>query len=524
MKVRAVPKPGYIFAGWTDPDLPQQNEITFTPSGDRTIQAVFRRVEVPESIVINEICYFPSSLSTAGDWVELYNRGDEAVDLSGWKFHDSSNTVPYHIPENTVLFPEKFLVIARDTSAFRAVHPGVAVLGPLDFGLSSSGEQLVLMIPEDLIADKVDYKNEPPWPEITDLYFGTLALVSSELENTLPESWQVSLGLGTPGASNRFQVLDPDPFIITESEYSFNSWSSSEHDHSYPPNMKFWQSDTTDPGLSYPLNYLYEIPHNDYAAEDSLTTGYPYNNTKRTRINGLNEDGISFINTGRGRDLGGAVLALDTRDAENLYLSFLAGTVTPNSRIYGIRLQYRIARSGDFADVLDENGNLVEYMTNETAGHTRQFDPIQLPADLIDEPYVQLLWRYFHIAGTSGLRAELRLDDIWIGTHKPNTGLVDEGLASAPDQYKLYQNHPNPFNPETNIVYSITQSGHVTLTVYNIMGWEVRKLVDEKKQAGKHEVTWDGTDSFGNKVMNGLYVYTLKTNAFTQTRKMVMVK
>ncbi len=520
LKIRATSKQGYIFTGWTDPELPQQAEITIIPSGNCMLQAVFEPVIVPESIVINEIFYFSSS---SGDWVELYNRGDEAVDLSGWNVHDSGNNNAYQIPENIVLLPEGFLVIARDTAAFRAVHPDIPVLGPLDFGFSSSGERLVLLIPEGVTADEVDYKNEQPWPEITDQYFGSLALISPELDNGLPQSWQLSLGGGTPGAPNSFQVLDPEPFIVADSEYCLNNWLADEPDCSYPPNTKFWQSDTTDPGLSYPLNYLYSIPHNDYIAEDTLTTGYPYNNTRRSRINGLNDEGFSFINTGCGRDLGGAVLALDTRNINNLYLSFLAGTVIPNSRIYAIRLQYRIGKSGDFADLLDESGNPIEYIKNETAGHTQQFGPIQLLADLIDEPYVQLIWRYYHISGTSGKRAELRLDDIWLGTNMPDTDVDDAGLYLASEQIVLHQNHPNPFNSETAIGYILSQPDHVTLTVYNIMGREVCKLVDEKKQAGKHVAVWDGTDNKGNNVMSGLYIYTLKTGVLSETRRMVIV-
>jgi hypothetical protein len=216
-----------------------------------------------------------------------------------------------------------------------------------------------------------------------------------------------------PPASSTFRVLVyPKAQPLRLGQVRFNYWSANEPEDTYPEHFLFLQGSVPDPGLTDTLEHAYFIPHDDYHADDQTTIGYPYNNTGRTRINGLWDNGISFINTGRDRDLGGALAAVDTIGLDSANVSWLAGTMLANQRPYAIRLQYRIGHSGPFSDVLVE-GLPVEYIA-QTDYHTQTFGPITLPAELMNEPYVQLLWRYYHLSGTLGTRAQLRLDDIRI--------------------------------------------------------------------------------------------------------------
>jgi len=95
-----------------------------------------------------------------------------------------------------------------------------------------------------------------------------------------------------------------------------------------------------------------------------------------------------------------------------------------------------------------------------------------------------------------------------------------------PTQFELHQNYPNPFNPDTRISYTIsgTTSRHVELTVYNILGRKVRTLVNEEKMPGTYEVTFDGTDSSGDRVASGVYFYTLRAGDAQDTKKMLLTK
>ncbi|MFH1891147.1 MAG: T9SS type A sorting domain-containing protein [Candidatus Zixiibacteriota bacterium] len=93
-----------------------------------------------------------------------------------------------------------------------------------------------------------------------------------------------------------------------------------------------------------------------------------------------------------------------------------------------------------------------------------------------------------------------------------------------PIDYSLAQNYPNPFNPTTVISYNLPSASHVRLSVYNLLGQNVRTLVDGESTAGAHREIWDATDDGGNPVASGVYFYRLETTDFTQTKKMLLAK
>ncbi len=93
------------------------------------------------------------------------------------------------------------------------------------------------------------------------------------------------------------------------------------------------------------------------------------------------------------------------------------------------------------------------------------------------------------------------------------------GNSEVPESFMLKQNYPNPFNPSTVIMFSTPVDGNVSLTVYDITGKEVTKLVNGYKPKGNYTVNFEGSDLSG-----GVYFYELKTDGFTETKKMLMVK
>ena len=90
--------------------------------------------------------------------------------------------------------------------------------------------------------------------------------------------------------------------------------------------------------------------------------------------------------------------------------------------------------------------------------------------------------------------------------------------------FELHQNYPNPFNPATTIQYTLTEGADVRLTIYNILGQQVRVLGDTAQGAGVHSVQWDGKDAFGRQVTSGLYLYRLEAGNNVAVRKMVLAK
>ena len=91
--------------------------------------------------------------------------------------------------------------------------------------------------------------------------------------------------------------------------------------------------------------------------------------------------------------------------------------------------------------------------------------------------------------------------------------------VSGPTHFSLEQNYPNPFNPSTTIEYSIPESGNVKLNVYNSLGEEVETLVNEEKPAGNYEVNFNASE-----LASGIYFYQLRSGAFNQTKKMILIK
>ncbi|UCE17116.1 MAG: T9SS type A sorting domain-containing protein [Gemmatimonadota bacterium] len=95
---------------------------------------------------------------------------------------------------------------------------------------------------------------------------------------------------------------------------------------------------------------------------------------------------------------------------------------------------------------------------------------------------------------------------------------------ALPTEYGLVQNYPNPFNPETVIAYQLPEESHVTLTVYNVLGQEIRRLTDERQSGGFYQIVWDGKNEFGKDVSTGVYFYRLQAGGFKSVKKMMMLK
>jgi hypothetical protein len=112
---------------------------------------------------------------------------------------------------------------------------------------------------------------------------------------------------------------------------------------------------------------------------------------------------------------------------------------------------------------------------------------------------------------------------IAIGT-KEFTERYRGNVLPVPDQYALGQNYPNPFNAETRICYQLPRSGHVRLTIVNLLGQEVKTLVEEKREAGYFEVVWDGRNNSGSDASSGSYFYMLKTKNFTEAKKLILLR
>ncbi|UCH11227.1 MAG: T9SS type A sorting domain-containing protein [Fidelibacterota bacterium] len=96
--------------------------------------------------------------------------------------------------------------------------------------------------------------------------------------------------------------------------------------------------------------------------------------------------------------------------------------------------------------------------------------------------------------------------------------------SEIPILFSLHQNHPNPFNPATTIIYDLPHSAQVRLVIYDLLGREVARMVDEWCPAGFHSITWNGRTASGREAPSGIYIARLVTQEYSKSIKMLLLK
>jgi len=204
VRFEAVPNPGYQFAGWQGLSTSSEDSIVITLIENDTIIANFiPKISQASPIVINEINYNSASNFDPDDWIEFYNNTDSVIDLTGWKFKDEDDTHIFIFPQNTLIQPDSFLVLCKDSILFHNLFTQVTnYIGSFDFGFSGGGELLRIFNANDDLIDFVEYDDDTPWPTEPDGNGPTLGLKNPDLDNNLPRSWAATGMYGTPGEIN----------------------------------------------------------------------------------------------------------------------------------------------------------------------------------------------------------------------------------------------------------------------------------------------------------------------------------
>jgi hypothetical protein len=160
-------------------------------------------------VVVNELMYHPA---TEGDdeWLELYNAGGSAVDLSDWTFSDG---VEYIFPTGTILPVGGYLVVACDPARVEALYGIGDAFGPYGGRLSNGGERVALSDAGGVLVDEVTYSDTTPWPAAPDGDGPSLELVNPAFDNDRFCAWQPSVENGTPGTTNSVYAADIPPCV-----------------------------------------------------------------------------------------------------------------------------------------------------------------------------------------------------------------------------------------------------------------------------------------------------------------------
>jgi len=165
------------------------------------------------------------------------------------------------------------------------------------------------------------------------------------------------------------------------------------------------------------------------------------------------------------------------------------------------------------------SGTLVDLLEDELVDlEAKRWQIVELPLSRFGagrEPIIEVTF-----AGNFG--GTFYIDDLRIQGPSPATAIAEDGVI--PIDFELAQNYPNPFNSDTTIRYSLPSDGRARLTIYNLAGQTVVRLLDGLANAGTQQISWDGTDRRGREVATGVYVYRLETKAQVQTRKLVLLR
>jgi len=216
LRIKAISSFGHKFSHWdyTTPGSGTKQVknpvLDIILEEDLSLVAYFENTEeLNPVIVINEINYHSDDEKNPGDWLELYNRKDEIIELTRWTFKDENDDHVFTFPDGLEIGPNDYLVLCEDISAFRRIFKEVDnCVGNLGFGLSNGGELIRLYSPDHVLVDAVQYDDENPWPEEPDGNGPTLELLDPSLNNDFADSWVASYDTGTPGRQNFSNTIE----------------------------------------------------------------------------------------------------------------------------------------------------------------------------------------------------------------------------------------------------------------------------------------------------------------------------
>lgn len=144
------------------------------------------------------------------------------------------------------------------------------------------------------------------------------------------------------------------------------------------------------------------------------------------------------------------------------------------------------------------------------------------------DKYVRNGQTYYYRIGDRDLNGLITFHNSISAIPNSNGEIIHKEEDAITKRFYLHQNYPNPFNPSTTIKFEIPSNGieirNLNVSIFNLLGQRVRALIKDKLDGGIYEITWDGRDEYGNGLPSGIYFVYFKSNYYSQTRKMLMLK
>ena len=162
--------------------------------------------------------------------------------------------------------------------------------------------------------------------------------------------------------------------------------------------------------------------------------------------------------------------------------------------------------------------------TISVSGNLRGLAP-RISAAIIDIPDRKIIYNFLkkglEIVKESQVSYDLKLI---VGDEDFVFNTAEAILNDIPEKFSLSQNYPNPFNPVTRMDYTLPKRSRVVISIYNVLGQEVKTIINREQEYGYHSITWDGIDNRGKQMSSGVYFARMNSNSFSQTKKMLLVK
>jgi hypothetical protein len=477
-------------------------------------------------LIITEIMQNPSGVSDAyGEWFELYNTGEDTIDISGWVFKDTDDDYLsldvdccLNIPPN-----RHYLMICNGDSA---INGGISnydfIYEREAFNLGNSDDEIIVLHSDGLEIDRVEYDGGATFPDPNGK---SMELVHYDLDNNDGSNWVESANIlpsgdyGTPGEAN--STLVPELYFQIDTECT--NWPHSGI-HFGPVEL----GDTTQCSL-----YIENQGSGDLSISVITNDGFGVNNDSITVPEQDNDSLIIYFVP----DTAGfyeSIIELYTNDENNANIEV---------ELYGLGLSplreiYLFIDSLDFGEVA-VGDSAINYIPIMNIGNTElEIDDIITDApfyvdiddgslDPVEEVSVQVTFVPEDIGEYSGIVTIYSndSDEEEVTVQLSGTAVtlaVDEIII--PKKFAVHQNHPNPFNPVTSIQYELPKDSFVNIRVYDLKGRLVNKLVSKEQTAGYKAIKWAGVDNKGRPVSAGIYLYEIQAGDFRQVRKMVLLK
>ena len=251
------------------------------------------------------------------------------------------------------------------------------------------------------------------------------------------------------------------------------------------------------------------------------------------------EDGVEIS----GNDITFTINIVDNEPIRGIELDIYhdSNDLTYSSVTRGQKLQGLVNDEGNptsdmtiLGNSIDDYVKILAYSVNRarTVGNGEEGDLLHLTYTLADGATLpENISFHFSIVNIPGTSLNPELLNVVCGFPGENNPIVistvtasSEGGQVLPKEFALFQNYPNPFNPNTQISFDVPTAEFVTLRVYNLLGQDVKMIVNKVMSPGKYTFEWNGTDLLNNDAASGVYFYELRGETFVSRKKMLLIR